>query len=500
MQKIPQQTIDILHLLLADLFDEKQSRLGMMGSEAITIDLLPEEMRFERSILAAFYKAEEKELPPNPENIALLSLSKDEKILEKVRALALKANALPMIQAECIWLRSYFQQQLLSEAALAVEQIAKTDYADVAEKRDRMLDALIDLPISDNKQSFTRIEMMNYFEEEQKKRVERKAKGQALGSVLHLEKLREAAPILTPGDLTLITAPPKSGKTQTGMFLAEYNAYDNDTDVLILLLETSPTTIEERWLAKELTIPSKALRDGLVDLSKPPFKIKYDLYKAQQQQHWDEDGRIYLQYIAGSKLSEITTQIRIHKRMADARNRPLLVIVDYLQRIQKASNKTDVEAIALISNFIKDLAVRYQCHIVLFSQESFTGVNRENGDSRAHGSNTPIFVAQLHIAMRVLNATIDVQVTDGGNVPEKNALGQDRYWQHEGKQKRQSVMRYDILRANDNDTTQAYMAVENPLFIWHDISVVDPTQLPNFIQTQLKEFQKSLGDPERRLI
>ena len=500
MAKTPAQTVSVLRNLLADLFSETTSRLGDMGSDSVTPDLIPADLKFEKQVLEAFYLAEEKGLPPNVDNITLLCRSNDQNLREKIEKLAGEASSVPLIRAGAIWFTSWVKQELLSEAAKEVMRVAGMDYGDVGEKRDRMLDSLINLPIADVQQSYNRVELMEMFQDVQRKRVERAQQGQALGAVLHLAALREAAPVLTPGDLTLITAAPKAGKTGSVMEIAEYNALENDTDVLVLLLETSPTTIEERFLARDLLIPGKALRDGKVNLHKPPFEAPYRAYLEEQRQHWNTCGRMYFEYIAGSKLSEITTKIRIHKRMADARNRPLLVIIDYLQRITKASNKSDVEAIALISNYIKDIAVRYECHIILLSQESFTGANREQGDSRAHGSNTPIFVAQIHIALRVLNATKSVLFTDENGVPFKDALGRDRSWQTEGKQKRQSVIRYDILRANDNDTTQAYALVENAFFIMTDISKAATWELPLFAQEQVKSFDEDLKDASRRLI
>lgn len=856
MKATPAQAVSVLRNLLSDLFDEKESRLGLLGSDVVTADLIPEDLKFEKSILSAFFTCDEKGDAPTPENIALYAQSKDPQVLEKVRALAAQANPRPMLRANAVWFLGWVHQEMLAEAALEVSRVSNLDYADVGEKRDRMLDALINLPMADTQESYTRVEMMDMFEEEQKKRVERREHGQSLGAVLPFSELRNAIPVLAEGDITLLTAPPKSGKAQpldakiltpsgwttigelhlddlvsnshggvskvTGIFpqgkqsvykitfnddsstectldhlwliegrglrkgnqvlslreimsktlkvdgekgnrwripvadpvemnysngfsihpyllgvllgdgnltdnspsissadpslleeistllpkqvtlkyrgqydwnitgnsslggktsklnsitdelrtmnlmgcdsfhkfipheylfsplnirialfqglmdtdgsvtknsdtgvghgieyttvskrlaedviqltrslggiahinerhttftykgekkigalsyritislkggfdpfrlhrklkdytgrtkkplrrailsieyigekeaqciavdaedhlyitddyivthnttmvmeMADYNANENDIDVLVLLLETSPTTIEERFLARELLIPGKSLRDGAVNLNSPQFKARYDAYKGRQREQWATKGRIYLEYVAGSKLSEITTKIRIHKRLADARNRPLLVIVDYLQRIQKASNKTEVEAIAMISNFIKDLAVRYHCHIMLLSQESFSGNNREQGDSRAHGSNTPIFVAQVHIAMRVLNAVEDVVYTNADGEIQLNAVGQKRMWQIAGKQKRQSMVRYDILRANDNDTAQAYVMVENPLFLMYDVPSEDLEKLSYIFKTQVVTFDADLKNPDRRII
>lgn len=493
------QTIGILEHFLGGLIDEQASRLALMGSDLITSDMIPNELKFHKAVLKGIENCDEKNLPPSIENVYLLSLSKDPEMPEKIRKLAELDGAREMVRANAIWLKDWLQQDLLSKAVGEIDKLAKMDYGDTRELQGMMLDKLLEVPIEMGQQAYTRIELVQLLEDEQKKRVERKQKGQALGPILHLEGLRNAVPVLSAGDVTLVTAPPKAGKTTLGMIMAEINAYQNDCDVLWLLLETGAKTIEERFLARELLIPSKRLRDGTVDLRRDPFLSKHTAYKLEQQHHWENDGRIYLQYVAGEKLSTIRSQIRTHKRMADVRNRPLLVILDYLQRIPKVASKTDTEALALISNYIKDMAQIYECHILLLSQESFSQDGKQRGDSRAHGSNTPIFVAQNHIAMRVLNSTVSVYLADGQGNILKDACGGDRYWQWEGKNKRQTVVRFDILRSNDNDTGNAYAAIEGSLFQMIDLSVGGIT-IPDFMQDQIDHFDDDLNSSVRQLL
>ena len=491
--------LDILEHFLGGLVDPRESKLSLMGSDLITSDMIPQELKKHKVILQGIERCDEKNMPPSAENVALLSLSKDSTLIEDIQRMEHLDGAHEMVRANAIWLKDWLQQDLLAKAVEEIDKLNKMDYSDTREKQGMMLDKLLDVPIETGQQTYTRVELIDLLAEEQRKRVIRKEKWQALGPILHLEGLRNAIPILSAGDVTLITAPPKAGKTTLGMILAEINANQNDCDVLWLLLETGAKTIEERFLARELFIPSKRLRDGTVDLSKPPFLPVHERYRQEQQYHWDNDGRIYLQYVAGEKLSAIRAQIRTHKRMADIRNRPLLVIIDYLQRITKPGNKTETEALALISNYIKDMAQIYECHIVLFSQESFSTEGKQRGDSRAHGSNTPIFIAQNHIAMRVLNSTVSIYVTDGSGNIYKDACGGDRFWQHEGRNKRQAVVRFDILRSNDNDTGEAYAVIESSLFQMNDLSEKGII-IPEFMSDQIDHFNQDLQSSIRQLL
>lgn len=492
------QALAILHSLLSDLFSDIESQLDHMGSDIITSDLIPDDLPVEKAIMRGFELCEEKGVLPIPENVALLSLSKDEKTLEFCRQLASKANEHSLIRANAIWWKSFIEQELLNRASKEISELAKMDYGDVHEKQSMMLDRLISLPLQDKKQTFTRIDIIEQLSEAQIKRVEAYEQNKVLGSILHLEGLREAVPVLNDGDVTLITAPPKAGKTTCVMYLSEANTIQNDIDVLVLLAETSPKTIEERFIAKDLLIPGWALRKGIVDLTKTPYKKAYESYIESEENIWNTLGRVYFQYIAGFKISQIASEIRIHKRLADKRGRTLLVIIDYLQRIAKPNRQSDVEAIALISNSLKDIAVRYDCHIILFSQETLSSEANNRGDSRAHGSNTPIFVAQNHIALKVLNCTRNILVEDEDGALH-NRLGRERYWQKAGRNKRQSVVRFDIIRTNNDDTGSAYAAIENELFLMTDCSISEMSLAP-FIREDIQSFDEDLLNPNRKLI
>lgn len=484
----------VLELLIANLFGD-ESKLGMMGEDIVTEDTVPEDWKWHRAVIRGFYEAERVGDPPTPENIALLSRLKGADTLDKLKKIAERSGS-HSVRSCAIFFKGWADNKRADEILAKIGSMSGIEYGDVKEKYGLALDALLASAPMESKQSYTRISMINELETIQARRVDLLEKGQALGAQWHLAKLRELAPVMRGGDVTLLTAAPKAGKTTSVMQVAEYNAEHNDTDVLILLLETPASTLEERFLAKYLMIPPNALRKGLVDLRKDPFRQLHSDYKERQQNTWDTGGRIYIQYIAGAKLSKIAAEIRTHKRMADARNRPLLVIIDYLQRIPEIGGKSTVESLAIVSNSMKDFAVMYGVHILLLSQESFTGNAKAQGDSRAHGSNTPIFVAQVHMALRVLNSQQDIFV---GNGDQLDRMGNVRYFQRKGNHQRQSILRYDIIRANDDETGNAYMLMENPLFTMYDFSA-ELDKLDVFFQKQVNSFEDDLQNPNRRLI
>ena len=498
----------VLELLFANLLDDNQSKLSLMGEDAFDENAIPEEWKWHRAIFKAFYEAERVGDPPTIGNIALLSRLKDKDLVEKLEKIQ-KRSGKHSVRSCANFFRGWSDNRYADLVFAEIGAMQGLEYGDVQERYNQAADRLLTAIPLETKQAHTRLSIIENLETVQARRVELREQGQALGAVWHLKKLREGIPVMRSGDVTLMTAMPKAGKTTSVMAVAQHNAKENDTDVLVLLLETPPTTIEERFLAQHLLIPAKALREGRVDLRKPPFAAKHKQYKELQQQYWDERGRVYLHYIAGAKLSEIAGQIRVHKRLADSRNRPLLVIIDYLQRIPEIGGKNSVESLAVISNSMKDFAVRFDVHILLLSQESLSGVNKEQGDSRAHGSNTPIFIAQVHMALRVLNSTEDVIRGDNNGEVMLDALGNPRYYQYQGPRQRQSIIRYDVLRANDDETVEAYALMENPLFIMEDVSMDSDYDgkewhfyngLYECWQKQIKSFGANLKDDSRRLI
>ncbi len=103
------------------------------------------------------------------------------------------------------------------------------------------------------------------------------------------------------------------------------------------------------------------------------------------------------------------------------------------------------------------------------------------------------------MALRVLKSDMDVLVGNGSGGVALDLCGGERYWQKEGKNKRQSVARFDIVRANNDETAQAYAAFEGGMFRMEDISVPDIT-IPKFMQDQIDSFEADLKNPQRQLI
>lgn len=299
------------------------------------------------------------------------------------------------------------------------------------------------------------------------------------------EKEAQCIKVDNPNELYITDDYIVTHNTTIAAEFARYNTEQNDSDVLWLLTETSPEQIEQRRLASKLLIPTKHLVTGAVDLREEPFLSMHNAYLQERQDTWVNKGRLYLEYIAGLPASSLVSIVHRYAMMAKKRNRPLLVMIDYLQRIPATGGKSDTEALARISNDIKTMAVTENVHVLLLSQETF---NSEKGNT--HGSRTPIMISQVHISVERKPAMTTIYVEDGEGNIKKNAVGQDRLWQITGSQySHQSIMKLEVLRANNDQPGTCFVAVENPLFIIEDISGVHRSRLLPFMRQQIESFE-----------
>lgn len=476
-------TLDVFHNLLAALMGD-ESRLHLMGDHQLAPDMIPEAIaKPERAILQALYDADAKSIVPLPEAIKLMVDPATHKLVD---ALAQRPTDVRMIKVSAAYVGQALMEWHLAKGMAEINKLAGVTFADAQEKRDLMIDKLmVSLPLTTSASRFTQLQVADRLIEVQAQRVERRKNKQALGSVMPFAGLRELVPVLQDGDVTLLSASPKAGKTLLCAEFAMYNTRYNDSDVLWLLTETSPEIIEQRNLAAELLIPMKYLLTGAVDLREEPFLTSHMAYIQNLQETWANKGRLYLEYVPGLPASSFAAIVHRYAMMAKKRNRPLLVMIDYLQRIPATGGQSDAEALARTAHAIKTMAVAENVHVLLLSQETFDGAK-----GNTYGSRTPLMISQVQISVERKPAMTTIYVEDGEGNILKNAVGNDRHWQIAGTEySHQSVMKLEVLRANNDQPGTCFVAVENPLFIVHDISGTHPSRLAPFMRQQIEAFE-----------
>lgn len=473
----------VLESLLAELIGE-ENRLQAMGEYVITSsDLFRHgELRAHAKILRAVEAAESSGEKPTLANLMLLG-NFNEQELALLNNLSQQRSS--YVDDASLSARAYFVYNALAglnlrSAAASIGNFANVQHSDPIHAWENMFTLLLKAaPVRSVGSGLSSLAAQ--YTDELRARVEARRTGEAFGAAFPFRGLRDLVPVLEDGDVTLITAPPKAGKTTAAMEIAEYNAA-RGIDVLWILLETSEKTIAARRLARELAWPVQAQRTGLIDPTAPPYAEQYEEYLERLRYRDANAGQIMLKYAAGQSVEEIYSIITVGARQAEARKRKLLVIIDYLQRINKGP-MDGVNALNYISNRIKDAAVTNNCHIILFSQEAF---NKQGQDSPAYGSNTPLMIAQIHIAIRRLPAGGQKIPVVINRTAALDALGRERYWQYGLPNEHQAVVCFQVLRANNDSPGLAFVALEAGMFRYLDLDEIAAQggQLPALFENQ----------------
>jgi replicative DNA helicase len=483
--RISDEDRSVFDQLLASLMGDA-SGLQALGNDYIDPTMVPDGLRNHKGVLQALYDADAKNIAPLPANLKLLTEPVLHPFIDQLAALQ---PDMRMIRARAIWVKSWIMNHHLDLAYEQVSKLAGARFGDATEKRDLMLEALMDaLPADVNLQHFTRRELSQYLERIQAERVTRRKAGLPLGAAFPFVGLQTLTPILRPGEMTLFVAPTGTGKTLMGMEFARFNTEQQDVDVLWLLTETTPDVVEQRFTAQALKLPSWYVENGIVDFSVEPWAGLRQAYNQKLEDIWNTGGRLHVEYVYGKRAHELQATIRFHKKVADKRNRPLLVIIDYLQDIAALEYGEGVKPIEQTAQTIKRIAGQENVHIVLFSQQSFASKGTEG--PRSHGGNMPQMKAQVMVVMERNVATETVLMQDNEGNTLLNAMGKERHWQIADGKSYATVTRLSVVKSNNSGAGHVYIAIETPLFACHDISGAEWFRLPDFMQKQIRAFEE----------
>lgn len=172
-------------------------------------------------------------------------------------------------------------------------------------------------------------------------------------------------------DLVIIGARPSVGKTALALSLAHNMAFNvsNPIKVGFFSLEMSGETLMERVVAREASINSRILRNGLLDLA------TQEQLRDCVDRMYDYSDNLLIQETPNIKLMEIKTQSRRMVRDDGVK----IIFIDYIGLIETESSsmKPRHEQIGEISRSLKSLARELNVPVVVLSQ-----VNRDAGKDR----------------------------------------------------------------------------------------------------------------------
>lgn len=452
--------------LLANLTGDR-SRLMEMNY-ALKKEHIPTDLPFERAYMDCLWTIHMHSGAPNRENLIMalgLKYPNLKDIPEQVDALIADRTESGSVNLMSSLIAQTLNQQNLEASIQEALRIAREPIGGPDERFVRAIQLITDSMLQrSSSRPISGLERLDQYMDVLRKRRERYTKGLALGPMLPVKGLRELIPVLTPGELCLWTGPTGGGKSTISTAIAEYNAWgDMDKEVeefsggipvLMIHLETSHNSFQERQLARHLNIPTKFSKTAGLDPDTEPWKSRLLSFRQQIEQWETERAPITYFHAPDASNQEIEKAVYLFSEMCKANDQPGEILVDYLQKMRDTPGLQKNESIAQNAEFLKSLAERYEIHITTFSQE--------NSEGKVFGSSQPQHKSQVHIQIEREDATEDHVRMKPGNQPMLDALGQPRYWHKKGQKQAKTIFR--VVKANDDSPGEVTVWIEGALY------------------------------------
>jgi hypothetical protein len=315
-------------------------------------------------------------------------------------------------------------------------------------------------------------------------------------------------PVLPNGDMTLITAEPKRGKSTLAQIIGEHNAHVLGHYVVVLQMETDQDTSEMRALARNLSIRRDAMSTG--NINPDDTRRRFKAYKRDEnnavvdseqvdgptiKEHFDwyrswlasRPGKLVHVYCPGWSVFRINQMIRMMSRLAHEDGKQLLVIIDYYNLISREGISGDSEAniLSAIAQHLKTTIAQTGSHAIVFAQET----PNNNGDPSPYGSRGIQQKCQIHLTLTRYRTREEFPVTikdvEGKAFQKRDALGNLMYWCKKGDVwDSRAILK--IVFANDHAGTQARIMFVNSYY-----GVVDAPSEFIYTDESMKALEKS---------
>ena len=163
------------------------------------------------------------------------------------------------------------------------------------------------------------------------------------------------------GDMIVIAGRPASGKTSLAMNMAEFAAVDHKVPVGVFSLEMTDRQIVTRMMLSRARINIRWIREGAM-------LPERDFPKLTGSAGRFAKAAIHIDDTSGLTMERIRSRARRMKRKHDIK----LMVIDYLQLIMipARGRESRNDAVAAVSNGIKNLAKELDIPIIVLSQMS----------------------------------------------------------------------------------------------------------------------------------
>lgn len=436
------------HSLLGTLMGA-ENRIATMRTFLSPADV-PSDMPFEREVFRALHHCNERNIPPTFENILAAILVTGEidapqaDIKDQLEKIAEKRSDANMaLESYSHWVAQNVMAQRNTTAWNVALSIINGKKGDAHERQEAALNIITSSTQADQAfESGTDADLTDEFFDWADGRYQEYLAGNThSGPLLPWYGFIGEHGILPGGmdwgDMTLITAQSGFGKSTLVGQIAEYNGYTAQTcDVLVILLETNLMKMKARSLARNCLIPFDMVKVKRFNHKDPRFhkdihgqdyrKTKATPAKGSLgwYQQWvnGSDCGVNYAFAPGASAYEITQLMSLYRRKAEAREKGLLVIVDYLQKIDwtmfSYDQRVGLERVAdVIRDGIEIQNNKSPLHMIMMAQEN------EMGDP--YGGRGILQRAQLHISLSRSRRQPGAML-DGGDLPIKNSDGSQR--------------------------------------------------------------------------
>lgn len=184
-------------------------------------------------------------------------------------------------------------------------------------------------------------------------------RGELTGVTTGFYELDEMTSGLQKSDLIILAARPSMGKTAFALNIAQNAALRGKVPVAIFSLEMSKDQLVQRMLCSEAEIDSQKLRSGnMTDKDWEKLALAMDAFAS---------APIYIDDSAGCSLTDVRAKCR---RLVMEEKNLGLIVIDYLQLMESASNEDRMQQISAISRGLKILARELNVPIIALSQLS----------------------------------------------------------------------------------------------------------------------------------
>ena len=272
---------------------------------------------------------------------------------------------------------------------------------------------------------------------------------------------------LKPGDMTIITAPTKAGKTSLSLELARHISSTGNgwLHVVYFHAETSSIDLNDRLISSHTNIDMETLREGETN----------DLVQQAMQKIGEWKKHVTFIYCYKARPDQITQQVRRFAAKLPKWH-SLLVIVDYVDqdKLDLSHYKTDNTAYQIGSAFSELRACAEQCtwqgdrggseqtfkgfvHVLCFQQENTEGL--------ARGSRAGTMYSQNYIRMyrTVATKTIDTTAVYMFDQPRETWSAHKSYVE---KGQDAPYVVFQVLATNDGYPGRSYVAVDKFKFVF----------------------------------